>query len=1503
MFDFYNKFTKNIQNFWKDLFFPEICNVELMQLIDIINKFIDSLDSTLLKTELVNFIGNLFQADICFIDDYDKKDGKFIKTDYQFISSQSLKSFMDVIPEASELMDQLLLKEEIVIYNPDSFLEKNNLLNTKSSYFLKYFKIKSAVYIPIKYKNNIEGLLGIVYVKKNKYFKEIELELIRKFAFHIAIALYHIKHHSTLRECLKREIITRRVIEASRKVPDLKKIKQQIVRIVGKSLKADRCFFRTYDKLKKRFLKADVEYKCLTEFKSVMEVEPDIEGLQYFYEKTLTEKVDLITIDYEEDIVKKNLQESPLGRYLKNLDIKIDYTFPIWDKEDNITYLVLHYIKEPIAFSFEDIDFAKILTKQIANVIDYSILYQNLKLAAEREKILRESIEITRSSLDIKKTKNFIVTTIGEMFKADRCFIRDYDFNLFLPPEPDAEYLSSEDITKASNYCILPDVGIEISNILFSYTVFTVINDTEKFIEENNFKNTYIEQMINIFSIKSGVFNLILSCNNETLGFFAIHYTKEKRIISNDDIKFIKVLIDQLAIAIYQAKFYEKEKQLYIREKLLREITETIRSSLDINEIKKNITESFGKAFNLDRCFILSYNPAKDTYSPLDEYSEYRSSDQIKSIVGFDFSDKDLYFFVDLGKKNIDTYGTCAEKDFVKKYERETTQAIINYFNEFEVKSCFQVSIFYTDQFLGLLVGHNISEREEYSQEEKLFIKSLANQSSIALHHAELYEQEEKTLERERLLRKITETIRTSLDINETLTIICDEVGKSFNAGRTSIIQFSNPKDYTEWTVKREYQKKEEYKSIKDLSIDKKIGLYLAKMLFDEKTLFLIENISESDIPDLLKEAYTLMGLKTIIGVSIAKDEEKWGGLFLSEYDYYRHWSKEDISLLKTIADQVFIAIKQAELYENTKQSAERERALRSITYSIRSYLDIKEIQTQIVNLTGRALNANRCIIVEFDRELKRFKPIKYEYLSSSEEKSLVGFNAENELPLISDLIREKKEILAFDFEEYYKNLGLEERPEIKKLKEQEIKTDIAMPILCYGNLYGTFVIHYTKEKRFFTEEDLNFVRTITAQAGIALYQAELYEKEKLNTEKERILKELLAEIKLSLKIDDLYNHALIKTAYLFNADRSFFLELPYQEDKSPLIKYEYLKNEDLKSFKKVKLPEDFINLFKPAIEKLKPVFIENLETVYSENQELKDFLNQYQIYSIMLVPFVKINMNVKIFGIMALTSSTSRLWTHYEREVLAAIAETSVRIIWEISKREELEEVKNTFIMTLAHDLQIPIIAEQKALEFLLKRPEEANIGKYKEFMQTMAKDNLNVLILLKNLLEIYKFESGKKLLKLGLYNLSEIVKEVVDALNEQALAKSISITMEIAENLPEIYMDKEEIKKVASIIFENAIIYIQKGGSININIYQKSNKIYTEINDNGPGIPVNIVKALFQRYVMTEIIERRIGSGLNLYLAKLIIEAHKGKIWFDTEPGQGTTFYFYLPTILERL
>jgi len=238
--------------------------------------------------------------------------------------------------------------------------------------------------------------------------------------------------------------------------------------------------------------------------------------------------------------------------------------------------------------------------------------------------------------------------------------------------------------------------------------------------------------------------------------------------------------------------------------------------------------------------------------------------------------------------------------------------------------------------------------------------------------------------------------------------------------------------------------------------------------------------------------------------------------------------------------------------------------------------------------------------------------------------------------------------------------------------------------------------------------------------------------------------------------------------------------------------------------------------------------------------------------------------------------------------------------ILHDITREKTIEKMKTDFVSLSAHQLRTPLSAINWALDTLLKE----RLGKLndvqKKMLEQAKESNQRMLILVKDLLDVVKIEEGKYLGKLVPSDFLKIVQDVIKDYQEEIRKKEIQFEIQLpSKKLPKVKVDPEKISSVVQNLIDNAIRYNLRGGIMVISLNFDQNNLFFSVSDSGIGIPKEDQKNIFSKFFRASNASKleTEGNGLGLFVSKNIIEAHGGKIWFESEEGRGTTFYFSLP------
>lgn len=235
-----------------------------------------------------------------------------------------------------------------------------------------------------------------------------------------------------------------------------------------------------------------------------------------------------------------------------------------------------------------------------------------------------------------------------------------------------------------------------------------------------------------------------------------------------------------------------------------------------------------------------------------------------------------------------------------------------------------------------------------------------------------------------------------------------------------------------------------------------------------------------------------------------------------------------------------------------------------------------------------------------------------------------------------------------------------------------------------------------------------------------------------------------------------------------------------------------------------------------------------------------------------------------------------------------------------DITQAKLTEKIKSEFVTVAAHQLRTPASATKWITRMLLDGDLGELAYEQRKAVEKAYIANDKMINLVKELLNVAQIEEGKYLSDRTLTDITAMILAIVRGYEDNIKEKEISIKIQKPEeDLPKLMLDREKMKIAINDLFDNALRYTPKGGKINISVSQKEKEIEVKISDTGYGIPKNEQKKVFSKFFRGSNIMKKEteGTGLGLFIAKNIIEAHGGDIWFESEENKGSIFGFTLP------
>ncbi len=238
--------------------------------------------------------------------------------------------------------------------------------------------------------------------------------------------------------------------------------------------------------------------------------------------------------------------------------------------------------------------------------------------------------------------------------------------------------------------------------------------------------------------------------------------------------------------------------------------------------------------------------------------------------------------------------------------------------------------------------------------------------------------------------------------------------------------------------------------------------------------------------------------------------------------------------------------------------------------------------------------------------------------------------------------------------------------------------------------------------------------------------------------------------------------------------------------------------------------------------------------------------------------------------------------------------------LIRDITRDKEVERLKTEFVSIAAHQLRTPLSAIKWTLKMLLDEDAGKVSEGQEEFIKRAYQSNERMIALINDLLNVARIEEGRFIYETKECSIVEIIETIIG--NLKSLAKQKEITIDFkkpSKKIPLIKIDQEKIELVIQNLIDNAIRYSKTKQSVTVSVEYANMEVKVMVKDNGIGIPENQQKRLFKKFFRADnaVKIQTEGSGLGLFICKNIVEAHQGKIGFESELGKGATFWFILP------
>jgi two-component system, NtrC family, sensor histidine kinase KinB len=256
----------------------------------------------------------------------------------------------------------------------------------------------------------------------------------------------------------------------------------------------------------------------------------------------------------------------------------------------------------------------------------------------------------------------------------------------------------------------------------------------------------------------------------------------------------------------------------------------------------------------------------------------------------------------------------------------------------------------------------------------------------------------------------------------------------------------------------------------------------------------------------------------------------------------------------------------------------------------------------------------------------------------------------------------------------------------------------------------------------------------------------------------------------------------------------------------------------------------------------------------------------------------------------------------HYQFSIIpmrssSGVIQGAVLLLRDITRLRELDRLKSEFVLTASHELRTPLTSVSIAVDLLRESAAPKLTDKERELLDACHEDVQRLRALVNDLLDLSKIEAGKLEMAFERVLPGLLCDQALAVIRPQTESKNIELSSEIHGDLPAVMADPNKIVWVLVNLLVNAVRHTHEHGHIRVKGELVGGQVHLSVTDDGEGVPYDIQSRIFDKFVQVKRDSDIGGSGLGLAICKEVVRAHRGTIWLDSVPGQGSTFTFTIP------
>ena len=1322
-------------------------------------------------------------------------------------------------------------------------------------------EVKGVIGVPLKWQEEIIGVLDIMDTSGKKAFDEHDIRLLSLFADQAALAIQNARLYTALQQRAQMSEVLLDIAQAATASLELTRVLKLIAQRTAQACEVDRCTILLLEEGEKlvpamsQFASGRVDEEMWRLFKDIR------------YPRLLAEvpEVQQVLREGRSLFIPNALASSLPRHWIEPFHAESVLIVPLISKGQPVGVMGLDYMEEGKSFSEEQVNLAMTIGAQVATIIQNARLYQQVQDRVRELSALTEVGQAINRALSLEEILDIVLQEAMALigYEAGSIILLDRRTNTW----------------RIVANCGIPAEVVEEFNRRPVYAhegTFGIVLETGDMLEIADARSDP-RVLHDVGQVPEKLTNVPLRTEEGVIGVIALDGLPPDERAR----RLLLALADLAAVAIQRLRLLEEERRQRQEADTLRRAAQALSSTLDLPQVFETILSELQRVVPYDSASV-----------------QLLKGDHLEIIGGRGFPNLDeilgISFPVEGNNPNREVMRSLEPfilEDAPAVYEDFTREP----FSQMGIRSWLGVPMLIGQRPVGMITLDKC-QPGFYTQEHARLALAFAAQAAVAIENARLFEEARRRVAELETLQRTSLQLISSMDLSSVLDSIAESALALVGATDCHIYLYDEASETFTFGAALWNNGRQEpaVKAPRRDGFTATVARRGQAMVINDAAHHPLYTTPEAK----------KWGLQAIAGFPLKRAGQVLGVFNIAFLEPHT-FSEEELRVLSLLADQAAIAIENARLYEEAQRRLQEMSLLNEINSILTSTLDLEDMLTSFMQGVCQAMGveAGSLFLLDEEREEMVF------FVALGEKGAEIR---RSRMPLgvgiAGWVVQHGEPLLVPDARQDPRHYS-----EVDRLAGFVTRSILCVPMKIRDKVLGCIEV-INKIKGEFTQDDLRLLSAVAASAAAATENAQLYEeiKQHLSHLEERVA-ERTAEIQRAKERTEAILHSVADAVIVTDLEGNIVEVNPVAERwltfhgdgwEVPNVPLHRLVRQLAKGdLAVVDSTVEFPDLTQPGLQACwEELECDKVDCPAYGAEDRRCWL----ILGTLCGPKAKKALSAEE------KYETCRECPLYQRlKPVSFQASASplteggqvigwVIVLHDVTRLHELDRLKSEFVSNVSHELRTPLTNIKIYLSLLRKgRPDEE---KQEQYLQTVVREVARLEKLIEDLLDLSRLETGAARPEKEPLDVTEVVQQVLLVHQPLAESKNIKLSSELPPEMQPLWADRDQMIQLLTNLLGNALNYTPPGGEVTVraaSVRRDGHSWLTlAVQDTGLGIPPEEQERIFDRFYRgKEARHMAPGTGLGLAIVKEILALHDGFIELESEVGMGSTFTAWLP------